>query len=208
MTSKANYVEPTTIAYFVLARSKDSFCDQTKQLAGTSNCLIIFDKNEPLTKQTTLHGLAHKLVPISLRSIILYVAHYPILAGHPGERRMYDSSCREYHWPNMSTEPYNTVRSCTDCPRVGTKFRHRRKIEFLPPGGPLGFVAIDILGPVSLIMSGKTITVIITVRYSDLTRAVSITKITSTGSPIFISTTFLPLKSFQTIYYLTIDSSL
>lgn len=83
LTAEANDVELSTIADFVLAKRKDAFCNQMKQLARTPNCLFTFDKNGLLVSQASLDQPIHKLVPNHLSPIILYLAHHSTSAGHP-----------------------------------------------------------------------------------------------------------------------------
>lgn len=45
MTGKTDNVELPTTAYFVLAQSKNAFCDQMKQLLVTQNRPSLFDQN-------------------------------------------------------------------------------------------------------------------------------------------------------------------
>lgn len=63
---------------------------------------------------------------------------------------------------------------------MGTKFRDQSKPELFLPSGALEFVAIDILGLISRARSDKQYVVIITSRYSSLTRVMPTAKIMST----------------------------
>lgn len=66
ITAKFDNVELPTLADFIVAQSKDAFCDQMKQLVETPNCLLTFDSTELLLRQTPLDGPVQKLVPLSL----------------------------------------------------------------------------------------------------------------------------------------------
>lgn len=100
-TDKADDVELQTIAEFVIARSKDAFGDQMKQLVGASNCLFTFDNYGNLLIRTALDGFIQNLVPTTLRLTILYFVYPYTLACHPAKLRMYDSLCPEYYWPKI-----------------------------------------------------------------------------------------------------------
>lgn len=80
-------------------------------------------------------------MPSNLRSTMAYLSYHSILPRHAGDRRIYEYSRSDYYWPNMATDAYNTVKFCTDFPRMRTKFGHRRKRELLPPFGSLELVA-------------------------------------------------------------------
>lgn len=60
------------------------------------------------------------------RPIILYLAHHLTLAGSSGERRVYDTFRREFYWPKMSTDVYDTVLHCQKFPIMGTEIKHQR----------------------------------------------------------------------------------
>lgn len=80
----------------------------------------------------------------------------------------------------MAADDYNTLKSCTDYPKMGTKLSHLHKLELTPFNGSLSFVVINLLGPLPQTRSTNQFLVTITDRYSELTRAISTTTITST----------------------------
>lgn len=83
ITVKVNDVELATIADFVPAQIKDAFCDEKKQLVGTLCGLFIFNKYGLLVRKARLDWSTEKLVLISLRAAMLYMAHNFTLEGHP-----------------------------------------------------------------------------------------------------------------------------
>lgn len=74
----------------MLVPSKDTICDQMRQLVGAPNYLLTFDKNELLVGRTPPDRSIQNVVPLSLRPTILHLTYYSILPTHPGERQMYD----------------------------------------------------------------------------------------------------------------------
>lgn len=92
-------------------------------------------------------------MPRSLRTGILNVSHYFVLENYPDERRIYDSLRREFYWLHMVSDVYSAVSTSTGYPRIGTTFYHQRKLDLSPCAGFLGFVAIDVLGPIPGIIS-------------------------------------------------------
>lgn len=127
-----------------------------------------------------------------MRPILLHLAHHSILAGHPGKRRMYDSLRRAYYCPNIVAEAYCTVKSYMDCPIIGTKLWHERKLGLFSSSGPLQFVAVGILGPLLRTTSGSQFLVIITNRYVKFTWAIHTVKIMSTQVVIFFKHWAIP----------------
>lgn len=55
-----------------------------------------YDRNGVLMRQARIDGAVEMVVPTSSLFGILYLAHSPVLAGHPGERQLYDTLRLEY----------------------------------------------------------------------------------------------------------------
>lgn len=80
----------------------------------------------------------------------------------------------------MRDNVYIVLNRCTECPRMGMKFNHRRKLEIFSPAGTLEFLAIDTLEPPSITQAANLCIVLRTDIYTKLTRGMPITKVTST----------------------------
>ena len=77
-----------------------------------------------------------------------------------------------------------SVRSCVPCTKE--RLKHRKNASFmnlLPASRLLEFVAIDILGPLKETKCGNKFLLVITDRYSNLTRIKPLSKITRMVSP-------------------------
>lgn len=61
-----------------------------------------------------MKGEVQKNVPTSMQPRILYILHYPKLAGPPGERRMYDSMRCEFYLLHMANYAYVVVKDFCD----------------------------------------------------------------------------------------------
>ena len=86
---------------------------------------------------------------------------------------MYYTIRREYYWPNMAAEIYETVKECHSCAAVrGILTKHQKYLKLFPAAGPLQFVAIDLLGPLPKSKKGNTVVLVITDRFSKICRAV------------------------------------
>lgn len=73
-----------------------------------------------------------------------------------------------------------TFKNCSQSPRKGTVFNYQCQLELFPPAGPLEFFAVHILGSLPRTKTRNQYVVIITDRYSKLTRALPTAKPTST----------------------------
>ncbi|MEM7496351.1 MAG: integrase, partial [Myxococcota bacterium] len=95
-------------------------------------------------------------------------------------RRMYDTLRRDFYLPFMASYIAHTVRECISCAKMqGTYYAHQKYLQLFPANGPLEFIAIDILGPLPRSKRGNKHVLVITDRYSKLTRTVAMNKITA-----------------------------
>jgi Integrase zinc binding domain len=80
---------------------------------------------------------------------------------------------KRYFWKNMYREIEDAVRSCEQCARNNVQERTRvNKIKLFPAHEPLEFVAIDILGPLPKTAHGNRFLLVISDRFSKLTRTI------------------------------------
>ena len=86
-------------------------------------------------------------------------------------------------------DAYATVRRCSDCAKARIKLRkHNAKLKTFPPMGPLEFIAIEILGELPRTPRGNRYLLVISDRYSKLTRTVPLKKIPAeTVAQAFVS---------------------
>ena len=165
--------DPIPIEEFLEEQSKDPFCKAKAETVGEANSNFDYDRYGFLVRRSPLDGALQRVVPKSLQARVLHAAHYPRLAGHPGGTRMYLTLRRDYYWPHMANDAYATVKSCRSCNKNrGTAAKHQKLLKLFPASGPLEFVAMDLLGPLPKTKRGNTFVLVITDRYSKLTRAI------------------------------------
>lgn len=116
------------------------------------------------------------LLSTSLRAWLLQQAHQSTSGRDTAEWKMYYSLRRYYYWPRVDTDVCNTVKDCSQCPRVGTEFKHVRQLEHFSPAGLFEFVAMDILWQQQNNETEKQFVVVITNGYKKLTRAIPTVK--------------------------------
>lgn len=86
---------------------------------------------------------------------------------------MIRSMRRRFFWPRMAADVTETVRSCTTCAKNRIKERTRTSfLKLFPASAPLEYVAIDILGPLPKTSHGNRFLLVMTDRFSKLTRTV------------------------------------
>ena len=86
---------------------------------------------------------------------------------------MYYTLRREYYWPHMANDAYATVRNCTSCAATrGTLVKKQMDLKLFPAAGPLEFFAMDLLGPLPKTVHGNQHVLVITDRFTKLTRRI------------------------------------
>ena len=120
------------------------------------------------------------VVPRTLRARLPRLGHNPVIAGHPGQNRMYYALLREYYWPHLAADIAATVQGCRTCAMNRVKLRkHLNRLRLFLATRPLESLAIDILGPVPKTKAGKRFLFVITDRFSKLTQVVALRTITA-----------------------------
>lgn len=110
---------------------------------------------------------------------ILYLSKFAPVAGHAGQRKMYDTLWHSYRWPHMGSDVYATIAKCEGYIKNGNRLRHRHRMNFFPATGPLGFVAMDTLGPLPEKTIENQYVLAITDRFSKLSRTIPTSEKTS-----------------------------
>lgn len=109
----------------------------------------------------------------SLTKQVVYLNHYRILAGHPGGRKSYYRIRKHFYCPTLAVDCYVTVRNCPECTRMRIKRRQNiGQLKLFPAGEPLESVCIDILGPLIRTARGHEYLMVISDRFTKLTRMI------------------------------------
>lgn len=73
----------------------------------------------------------------------------------------------------MANDVFETVLNCQSCAKAsGTLTTNQQNLRLLPTNGPLEFVAMDNLGSLARIETGKRFILVMTYRYYKLTRVI------------------------------------
>ena len=169
---------PITHEELVTAQLSDSFCQEIRRKLNTGEVRAFGYNNDGLLCRQVSHDQI--VVPHVLKARVLHIHHYSRLAAHPGGRRLYYSLRRHMYWPSMAVDCYAIVRKCSTCAKNRIKLRQRSNpLQLFPPAGPLESVAIDVFGPLLVTARGNQYLLMISDRYSKLTKSVPMKSISA-----------------------------
>lgn len=129
----------------------------------------------------SIDSASQRLLPAVLRLMNLRIWHYSLLAGHQREPRMYDTIRSDFHWALTANNVYTTVR---DYRPSAEKPPNQQQAKVSSPVST--FPTIIVCGHgntrwVSKEKSGKQLLVVITDRYSKMTKAIPTARKTFTA---------------------------
>jgi Integrase core domain/Integrase zinc binding domain len=93
---------------------------------------------------------------------------------------MFQTIQRTIFWPKMVEDIYETVRQCDACARnCISERKHTNKLQLLPVKGPLESVEMKILGPPPRPKHGNCFLLVISDRFSKVTKTVPLRTVTA-----------------------------
>ena len=172
----------------VSALTLEEILEEQRKDAYVQHITKLIEQNEIKIYKINEQGVLVRIYPIDLveqiflpkplRERVLYLAHHTTVAGHPGGTRMYSTLRRTYYWPNLAVDCYNTVRNCVECAKQRIQLRkHTSFLKLFPARRPGEYVSIDILGPLPQTPRKNIYILVITDRYSKMTKVQPLTNI-------------------------------
>jgi transposase InsO family protein len=178
-SAKPVQVTPITWHELLTEQLSDDFCSRIRSRVNAGE-RIPFNEDGRGYLVRTVCNPPQLVLPQSLRARLLHAAHHGRLAGHPGGRKLYYVLRRHFYWPSMALDAYNVVKNCVTCARNRIKLRrHASPLKLFPARAPLEYVAIDILGELVKTPRGNRYLLVMTDRYSKLTKTVPLRRITT-----------------------------
>ena len=173
-------VEPISLQEMLVAQQDDFECQTYAYAVGLPSSPFDFNKDGVLTRTSPLDGARQTVVPASLRERVILLSHTPVAQGHPGEKKLYQTLREKFYWPFMAGDAIAHVSSCRSCAKArGLLRKKQHKTVLFPPRGPLADIAMDLLGPLPMTKNGNQFILVITCRYSKLTRSIPMSKTTA-----------------------------
>lgn len=80
-----------TTEEFLKEEATDENCSRMGESVKLPRSTFKYDQDGSLFRTSTADGAVQRVAPASIRNRLLHLAHYRILAGHPGGRTMYDT---------------------------------------------------------------------------------------------------------------------
>lgn len=176
-----NVVSLLTIDEIREAQFTDSLCAKLRHDIDMGKAAPFSeDKRGLIVRIAPIDKAIQIVLPSALRSRALHLANHTPVAGHPSISRQYYTMRRTFFWPSMAADIAGVSKTCHACAKERTKLRlHQAPLKLFPATGPLEFVAIDILGPLPRSSKGHLHLLVITDRFSKLTRVVPLATITA-----------------------------
>ena len=167
-----------TTEELIREQARDTFCQALRARLDKGD-LIPFEEDGGGVLVRTVESSPQIVVPRTLVPRVLALAHRPPNAAHPGEVKLYQTLRRHFYWTTLSVDAVTTVKNCVSCARNRVKLRRNsHTLKLFPASGPLEFVAIDILGPLIRTSRGNRFLLVISDRFSKLTRTVPMSRVT------------------------------
>ena len=183
LTTRERMHSPISIDEMLSEQAADEYCqwarrEMDRHTQGVSPFAI--NQHGVLTRRSNLDGSLQVIVPVSLRQRLLQIAHNASTAGHPGRAKLYQTMRRAFYWPSMTVDIHHLVENCTSCAK--NRIKEQKNVypmRLFPATRPLEYVAMDILGPLPRTKHGMRFILVITDRFTKLTKTEALRTITS-----------------------------
>ena len=180
VTPEERDVSSVTVEEFLRKQAEVPFCRVAAETVGNPYSRFDVDQYGFLVRKYSFGGTLQPVVLQRLRAKILYLAHHPRLAGHPGGTRMYYTLRREFYWPHMANDAFRTVRNCASCAATrGNLVRLPKDLKLFPSAEPLDLFSMDLLGPLSKTARGNRHVLVMTDWFTKLTYIIPLRTTTS-----------------------------
>lgn len=125
------------------------------------------------------NSTSHRSCCLRLRSSALKLAHHNPPSVHPVQTRLHHKLSSAYYFPKIAAEITTVVLECTPCAKNRLRLvKKMRPMKSFTATKPLESVAIDILGLLPTSTRGFRFVLVISDRFTNLTKAVPLSLIT------------------------------
>ncbi len=173
-------VDPITVDELVIEQQKDLFRDARRAEIDIGKPTVFWE--DPHTGLLMRHAYDHPqiVVPALMQERLLSITHTPQCASHRGGRLLYTTLRRNFYWPAMVPACYRTSSRCVSCAKERIKLRRvSTPLKLFPATALVEDVELDLLGELTTTARGFKHLLVITCRFSKLTRVVPLRRITA-----------------------------
>lgn len=167
-----------TESEIVKAQAEHRYCQNIHFMLGIAP-VWVYTKTGLLCRKSLVDGSSQVIVLLKYQTTVLYSAYFPKLAKPPDVRRMYDSLGRQYYWSYTPMDVQTLVLQRRLCRRRRPSETHQQLHKLFPSSVLLEIIAIDILELLQQTKQGNQFIVVLTDRFTKLTRAHYVTKSTA-----------------------------
>jgi transposase InsO family protein len=166
---------PLKLTEIISEQATDDLCRILSE-KGT----VTEDLRGVLCRISPLDGSSQMLIPETLRERLMALFHLPRVAGHTGFSKMYQQMRQLFYWPRMAADITCYVSRCPSCVKKSLKVsRKTTRLTLFPPTAPMEFIAMDIMGPLTTTERGNRFLLVVTDRFTKLTRAYPLASMTA-----------------------------
>lgn len=102
-------MQPPTLRELLEALANDRACTRGAQTIGLPKCTFTFATEESLKRISATEGASKWYIAATLRRYIPHLCHDSLLAGHRGERGVYETMLKHFYLPYIGNDDQNTV---------------------------------------------------------------------------------------------------
>lgn len=84
-------LDTASLLEFVTTRTVDNDCRPAATTAGQRKTSFSYDADDLLVGSSSVEGASQSYVPAALRTCVLRLCHYALMARYPGGQRVYDA---------------------------------------------------------------------------------------------------------------------
>jgi hypothetical protein len=109
------------------------------------------------------------------------VDHNPRVHGYPGCRRLAKTISQTWYWPRLSRDCVLFVKKCPSFQAARLKYGPKKTVPMcnFPPAGPLEFIAMTVLGPLTVTARGNQYVLVIVGMFPMLVRTIPLDNISA-----------------------------
>lgn len=173
-----NVNDPTSIQKIYHEKSTDDL--YKKDAPSIRRLRLLYSANPsgfPIC-QAFIDGAIQKVVPKSLQARFPFLFHHPVAPHYQRHHVEFNTLRCNYYWPHMAYNTCQLVEKCAECRKARENNRHQRQLKIFPGCDLLDPIVMDILVQMPKEKNWNQLDIVMTDRYSNLTRTIPLSNTT------------------------------